>query len=81
MAPRGSIHLLFEHAFVDRTDGILRATENGRTNLLGVYERVLGNVAADAPLDRFGALRDLVDPFAAAPFLRTVCVADGHSND
>src|SRR5207253_9479180 len=81
MAPGGSVHLLLEHALVDRADGVLRPAEDLRAGALRVAEGVLGDRVADAPLDPLRPQRDLVVALALAPLLRAVRVPDGHAHD
>ena len=77
----GGVHLLLEHALVDRADRVLRAAEDARAGALGEPERELGDRLADPPLDPLGAERSLVIAVALAPLLRAVGVADGHPHD
>ena len=79
MTLRGGVHLLLEHALVDRADGPLGAAVHPRAvRPRGDPERVLGDRPADAPADPLGAERDLVAVRRLAPLLRAVGVADGH---
>ena len=77
----GRVHLLLEHALVDRADRVFRPAEDLRAHRLGLPERELGDGAADAPLDPLGAKRDLVLARALAPLLRPVGVPHRHAND
>ena len=81
MALGRCVHLLLEHPFVGRADGVLRAAEDLGARPLGLAEGELGDGVADAALDALGAERDLVVALALAPFLRAVGVADGHPHD
>ncbi len=75
------VHLLLEHALVDRADGVLRAPEHAGAGALGEPERELGHRVADPPLDALRPERGLVLAVALAPLLRAVGVADGHAHD
>ena len=77
----GGVHLFLQHALIDRADGVLRAAEHLRARALGLAEREFGDRVADAALDPLRAQRNLVVALALAPFLRPVCVADGHADD
>ena len=76
-----SVHLLLQHALVDRANRVLRAAEDLRPRALGLAERELGDGVADAALDPLRAERRLVVALALAPFLGAVCVPDGHAHD
>ena len=60
IAQRRGVHLFLEHPLVDRADRVLGAAEDFRVRLARVEEGVLGDDAADAALDAFGAEGDLV---------------------
>ena len=81
MALGRRVHLLLEHAFVDRADRVLRPAEDLGAGALGELERELRDAAADAALDALRAERRLVGALALAPLLRPVRVADGHAHD
>src|SRR6185436_1587691 len=77
----GPVHLLLEHAFVDRADRVLRSAEDLRPRSPRLAEGELRDGTADPPLDSLRAERDLVVPRALPPFIRAVCVADRHPHD
>ena len=81
MALGGGVHLLLEHALVDRADGVLGPAEDLCSRPLGMAKGELGDGAADAPLDLRRAEGGLVLALALAPLLRAVGVADRHSHD
>ena len=81
MAHRGRVHLLLEHALVDRADRVFRPSEHLRAHRFRLPERELRNRMADASLDPFGAKCDLVLAGAFTPFLRPVRVSDRHAHD
>jgi len=74
------VHLLLEHALVDRAHRVLGPAEDLRAHPLGLAERELGNGVTDSPLDPLRAKRSLVVAFALAPLRRAVRVADRHAN-
>ncbi len=74
------VHLLLEHPFIDRADGVLGAAKDLRAQLRGMAKGVLGHGAAVPPGDLLGAVGDLVEPFALAPFLRAIGIAHRHTN-
>ena len=81
MALGGRVHLLLQHALVDRADGVLRPAEDLGSHALGLSEREFGDRVADTPLDALRSKGDLVVAVPFAPLLRAVRVPDRHAHD
>ena len=81
MALGRGVHLLLEHALVDRADRPLGAAVDAPVDRRRGAEAVLGHGPADAARDALGAEGDLVAVLLLAPLLGAVGVADGHAHD
>ena len=83
MARGRGVHLLLEHALVDRGHRPLRPAVHACAHRLGGAEGELGHRAAGRARDPLGAQRDLVGAagLALAPLLGAVGVLDRHAHD